>query len=113
MPKWLLRWILNILAIMATAYLIPNFDVKSWWAAIVGSIVLAILNALVRPIIILFTLPINLLTLGLFTLVINGFILWITARVVDGFVIGGFGTAIIAALVLTIVSSIVNWFVED
>lgn len=98
---------------MATAYLIPNFDVKSWWAAIVGSIVLAILNALVRPIIILFTLPINLLTLGLFTLVINGFILWITARVVDGFVIGGFGTAIIAALVLTIVSSIVNWFVED
>ncbi|MGE5404406.1 MAG: phage holin family protein, partial [Candidatus Saccharibacteria bacterium] len=61
----------------------------------------------------LFTLPINIVTLGLFTLVINGFILWITARVVDGFHIGGFGTAIVAALVLTIISSVVNWFVED
>lgn len=113
MPKWIIRWGLNILAIMLTAYIVPQFDVNTWWVAIIASIVLAILNAIVRPIIIVLTLPINLLTLGLFTLVINGFILWLTSKVIDGFIVQGFGTAILAALVLTIVSAVINWFVKD
>ncbi len=113
MPKWLVRWGLNIIAIMFTAFIVPAFDVKTWWVAIIASIVLAILNAVVRPIIMVLTLPINVVTLGLFTLVINGFILWLTSKVIDGFVVPGFGTAILAALVLSIVSFVVNFFIED
>lgn len=113
MPRWLVRWGLNIVAIMVTAWLVPHFDVNSWWAAIVGSIVLAVLNAVVKPLIVLFTLPINLLTLGLFTLVINGFILWLVSKVVSGFIITGFGWAIVAALTLSIFSMIINLFVGD
>lgn len=113
MPKWLVRWGLNIIAIMLTAFIVPAFDVKTWWVAIIASIVLAVLNAVVRPIIMVLTLPINIVTLGLFTLVINGFILWLTSKVIDGFVIPGFGTAILAALVLSIVSFVINFFIED
>ena len=78
MQGWVLRWLLNILAIILTAALLPGFDVTVW-GAIVGSIFLGVINAIIRPILLVLTLPLNIMTLGLFTLVINGFMLWLTA----------------------------------
>lgn len=76
---WILRWLLNILALILTAVLLGSHFELTIWAAIVGSVFLGIVNALIRPILIGLTLPLNILTLGLFTLVINGFLMWITA----------------------------------
>ena len=112
MQGWILRWLLNIAAILITAYLIPGFEL-TFWGAIVGSIFLGIVNAIIRPILIVLTLPLNIMTLGLFTLVINGFVLWLTAITVKGFDITGFGAAIISALVLSIVSFILSYLIKD
>lgn len=112
MQGWLLRWLLNIAAILITAYLIPGFEL-TFWGAIVGSIFLGIINAIIRPVLILLTLPLNILTLGLFTLVINGFMLWLTAITVKGFDITGFGAALLSALVLSIVSFILSYLIKD
>jgi len=109
---WILRWLLNIVAIFITAYLIPGFEL-TFWGAIVGSVFLGIINAIIRPVLIILTLPLNIVTLGLFTLVINGFMLWLTAITVKGFDISGFGAAILSALVLTIVSFLLSYFVKD
>ena len=112
MQGWMLRWLLNIAAILITAYLIPGFEL-TFWGAIVGSIFLGIINAIIRPVLILLTLPLNILTLGLFTLVINGFMLWLTAITVKGFDITGFGAAFLSALVLSIVSFILSYLIKD
>ncbi|NLW43766.1 MAG: phage holin family protein [Syntrophomonadaceae bacterium] len=112
MPRWLLRWILYVLGLLLTAYLVPGFDLKIL-GAIVGSIVLGIVNAIIRPVILLLTLPINIVTLGLFTLVVNGLMLWLTSAVVKGFDIHSFGAAVLAALVLSIISFFTNLLVKD
>ncbi len=79
--------------------------------AIVGSIILGLVNAIIRPIILILTLPLNLLTLGLFTLVINGFMLWLVSLIVKNFYVQGFGAAIIAALILMVFNSAINLLV--
>jgi len=112
MQGWILRWLLNILAIIITAAIIPNFDLTVW-GAIVGSIFLGIVNAIIRPVLLVLTLPLNLVTLGLFTFVINGFMLWVTSATVKGFDIHGFGWAILSAIILSIVSFIISFFVDD
>ncbi|MGR6837063.1 phage holin family protein [Syntrophomonas erecta] len=112
MQGWILRWLLNILAIILTAAILPGFEL-TLWAAIVGSVFLGIINAIIRPLFFLFTLPLNILSLGLFTFVINGFMLWITAATIRGFDIHGFGWAILSAIVLSIISFIISYLVED
>ncbi|MEN6462834.1 MAG: phage holin family protein [Syntrophomonas sp.] len=112
MQGWALRWILNILAIILTAAILPGFELKIW-GAVVGSIFLGIVNAIIRPVLFLLTLPLNILSLGLFTFVINGFMLWLTSVTVKGFDINGFGWAILSALLLSIISFIVSYFVDD
>lgn len=112
MKGWLIRWLLYIIAILITAQLINGFELTIW-GAIVGSIFLGIVNAIIRPVLVLLTLPLNVLTLGLFTLVINGFMFWLTAVTVKGFEVTGFGAAILSALVLSVISFILNYFVKD
>ena len=112
MPRWMLRWILNIGAILFTAWAVKGFDVTVL-GAVFGSMVLGFVNAVIRPIIILLTLPINILTLGLFTLVINGFMLWLTSAIVKGFDLNSFGAAVLAALLLSVLSFIISFFVPD
>lgn len=112
MARWLIRWILNVVGIMFAAYVIEGFNVTPL-GAVVGSIILGFINATIRPLILLITLPINLLTLGLFTLVINGFMLWIVNLFVKGFDVQGFGAAFVAALLITIFSSLVSFLVKD
>lgn len=112
MQGWLLRWFLNILAILLTAAILPGFELTIW-AAVVGSIFLGIVNAIIRPILIIFTLPLNILSLGLFTFVINGFMLWITHITIRGFELHSFWWAILSAIVLSIISFIISFFVDD
>ncbi|MFA6446683.1 MAG: phage holin family protein [Patescibacteria group bacterium] len=100
----LLRWLLNALAVMAAAYLVPGVNVQSIWAALIAALVIGLINALIRPIILLLTLPINILTLGLFTLVINALMFWLASSIVKGFNVQGFWPAFWGALVFWIVS---------
>jgi putative membrane protein len=111
MVRWLIRWILNIAAIIFTAYIIEGFDV-TLEGAIVGSVILGIINATIRPIFLVLALPINLLTLGLFTFFINGVMLWIVDMIVRGFDIQNFTTAIFAAFILTVISSLISFLVK-
>lgn len=109
-----LRWILNAFAILLVAAVFKSgVRVDSVGAALVAALLLGILNAVIRPVILLFTLPINILTLGLFTLVINGFMLAIVHDVVKGFYVNGFWGALLGALLLSIFSSILNGLVKD
>ncbi len=100
----LVRWLLNALAVMAAAYLVPGVNVQSIWAALIAALVIGLINALIRPIILLLTLPINILTLGLFTLVINALMFWLASSIVKGFNVQGFWPAFWGALVFWIVS---------
>jgi putative membrane protein len=113
MPGLLLRWVLNAFALWIVSVVVPGITAESIGATFVAALVLGILNALVRPILLLLTLPINLLTLGLFTFVINALMLELTGAMVGGFVVRGFGAALLGALVLSFVSFLLNVFVDD
>lgn len=112
MQGWVMRWILNIVAIILTAAILPGFQL-SVWGALVGSIFLGVVNAIIRPVLLILTLPFNLLSLGLFTFVINGLMLWLTSMTVKGFDINGFGWAILSAILLSIISFIISLFIDD
>lgn len=100
------KWLLSALAVLITAYLLPGVVVASIWTAIVVALVLALLNVVIKPILIILTLPINLLTLGLFTFVINALIVMLAAAIVPGFQSGGFLNALLFSLLLTIIQSL-------
>jgi putative membrane protein len=100
----LLVWLLNALALIAVAYLMPSIDVTSFWSALVAALVLGLLNAVIRPLLILLTLPATLLTLGLFIFVINALLFWLVGSFVEGFVVGGFWAAFFGAILFSIVS---------
>lgn len=104
----IIRWVINALALYATAWLLDGVHVSGFGAAMVAAAVLAIVNAIIRPILILLTLPVNLLTLGLFTFVINGGLLLLVSRVVRGFEVSGLLTAVVASLILTVISAILT-----
>lgn len=105
----LLRWIINALVLLGIAYIVPGFEVASFYSALVIVVILGLVNAIIRPILLLLTLPINILTLGLFTFVINALMLWFVSSVVEGFVVTGFGAAFIGALIL----SFASWLLSD
>lgn len=108
MTKFLLRWIASAASIYITAALFDNVYITGFGVAMMAAVILGIANMIVKPIIVLFTLPINIVTLGLFTLVINGLVLKITAGFVSGFMINGLFTAILASVVLSIVHMILS-----
>ena len=110
--KVLLNWLTKALVLLIVAYLVPGFRIDSFLTALVVVVVLTLLNLLVKPVITLLTLPLNIMTLGLFTFVINALILWLTTYFVRGFKIDSFSTAIIAALVMALVSMVVNWLIK-
>ena len=91
--KLLIRWALNALALMLLPELLASIRVDSYSAALVSALLLGLVNALIRPLLILVTLPITLLTLGLFTLVINALLFWMVGNVVGGFHVPGFWPA--------------------
>lgn len=104
----LLRWAISALSVIAAAYLVPGVRIANVWAAFVAALVIGLVNALVRPILILLTLPVNILTLGLFTLVINALMFWFASSIAKGFDVANFGAAFFGALVYWLVSWLVN-----
>jgi putative membrane protein len=102
----LIRWILNTLALFLVVTIVPGFTYRDWLSLAIAAAVLGLLNAIVRPILFVLTLPITVVTLGLFLLVLNAIMLELTAWLVPGFGIEGFGWAIVGALVLSIVSMV-------
>lgn len=108
-----LRWLLNALALLFTAWILPGMEIKGLGAALVAALVLGVVNAVIRPIVLFFTLPFNIVTLGLFTLVINALMLLLVKSVVNGFAVSGFWAAFFGSIVLTIVSGILSALVLD
>ena len=104
----ILRWVLNTLALFVVAYIVPNFYYRDWISLAIAALVLGLLNALVRPILFVLTLPLTVVTLGLFLFVLNAIMLELTAWLVPGFDIDGFGWAIVGAIVLTLVSLVTD-----
>lgn len=104
----ILHWIISALLLILVAYIVPGITVVSFFSALVAALVLGLANALVRPILILFTLPINILTLGLFTLVINALMFLLVSSIVKGFNVSGFWPAFWGALIMSLISWIVD-----
>ena len=100
----LLRWIINALALLVLPYIFDSIRVDSFYAALITAFALGLVNALIRPVLIVLTLPINILMLGLFTFVINGLLFWFVASFVKGFYVAGFWPAFWGALVYSVVS---------
>jgi len=106
MSRFIAHCLVVAIALGATAYILPGVSVASWAALAVAALVLGVVNAVIRPLLVLLTLPITVLTLGLFYLVINGAAFALAALVVPGFSVGGFGWAILGALLV----SVFSWF---
>ncbi|HZK49035.1 MAG TPA: phage holin family protein [Thermoleophilia bacterium] len=106
--RLLIRWGINTIAIMAAAYLLPQVHLTGWKAALVAGVLLGFLNTFVRPVFRLLALPLTILSLGLFVLVVNGFVLWILDWLMEGLKIDGFIWDIAAALIISVVTTIVN-----
>jgi putative membrane protein len=104
----LLRWVINIVALFVVVQIVPGFHAGSWTTLAVAALVLGLLNALVRPILFLLTLPLTIVTLGLFLIVLNAIMLELTAWLVTGFRIDSFLPACIGAIVLGIISLLTN-----
>jgi putative membrane protein len=100
----IIRWILNTLALFLVVKIVPGFFYRDWVTLAIAAAVLGLLNAIIRPILFVLTLPLTVVTLGLFLLVLNAIMLELTAWLVPGFDIHGFGWAMVGALVLSIVS---------
>lgn len=107
------RWVLNALALLLTAWLMPGVEIRGFGAALIAALVLGVVNAIIRPVVLFFTLPLNILTLGLFTLVVNAMMLLIAKSVVNGFVVSGFWAAFFGSIVLTVVSGLLSAVVLD
>lgn len=105
-----LNWIIAAIAIMVAAYLLPGVAVAGLVSALVLAVVLGAINAFIRPILVLLTLPINIITLGLFTIVINAVLVLLAASIVPGFSVDGFWWAVLFAVVLSIVNSVFSMF---
>lgn len=112
MKHLIVRIIINAAALMIASNIIDGIYVDGWGAVIFAAIVLGIVNAIIRPVLMVLTLPLNVLTLGLLTFVINGFMLKLAAVVVGGFEIAGMWPAIMGAVILTVVSTVLSWLVD-
>lgn len=109
MKNFLIKWIVNIITLFIVIHIVAGVSADSWDSIVVAAFVLGLLNAFVKPVIILFTLPFTILTLGLFTLVINAFIFYIASKFVKGFEVINFWSAFWAAFFFSIISSILNF----
>jgi putative membrane protein len=113
MFKLLIVWVLNALALMAVAYLVPGIHVANFTAALIAALVIGLVNILIKPLLVLLTLPITLLTLGLFILVINGLLFWAVGNYLQGFSVSSIVVGVIGALVYSIISGVLSAIVPD
>jgi putative membrane protein len=109
MMTLLLRWIINAAALLLVAYLYPGVQVESFFAAAMAALVLGLINAVIRPILVILTLPVTLLTLGLFLFVINALLFWLVAEIVKGFAVNGFMAALIGSVLYSVITLLTSW----
>ncbi|MBO8172876.1 MAG: phage holin family protein [Bacillaceae bacterium] len=110
---WIVRLLVNGLALLIVAWLLPGVDVEGFAVAVLAALILAIVNTVIRPILIFLTLPVTLFTFGLFLLVINGLTYWLTSALLPGFDVAGFGTAFLAAIIQSILSWSLNGMITN
>ena len=111
--KLLITWLASALAILLSAWLVPGVYISGFGVALIAAVVLGAVNAIIRPILIVLTLPINILTLGLFTLIINAAMVALSAAVLSGFSISNFWTAILFSLILTVIDWIMEGLIKE
>jgi putative membrane protein len=104
-------WILNSVALLAVAYVLPGILVASFWSAMLAALVLGFLNALVKPVLILLTLPITIVTMGLFLLVLNALMFWLAGSVFEGFRVDGFWWAVAGAILYSLIASLFSMLI--
>jgi putative membrane protein len=112
MLKLIVRWLLLAAALLLVAYLYPGVTVSSFGAAMVAAFVLGLLNTVVRPLLVLLTLPVTLLTLGLFLFVINALMFWAAASLLDSFDVSGFAAALIGSVIYSLCGMVIDVAVE-
>jgi putative membrane protein len=109
----LIRWLILTVAILSAAYLLDGMEVRGFTSAFFAAAVLGILNAVLRPVLIILTLPLNILSLGLFTFVINAFLLKMASGVIPGFEVHGFWPALFGSLIISLVSWLLSSLIND
>lgn len=108
----LASWIINALALLIVSNVIPGFEVSDFYAALVAALILGFVNATIRWILVILTLPITIVTLGLFTFVINALMIWLVATIVEGFSVTSFSAALMGAILLWLISFFTNVFLK-
>jgi putative membrane protein len=108
----LIRWALSALALVLTTKIVPGIAVDSFGTLLIAALVLGLVNAIVRPILILFTLPLTFLTLGLFLLVVNAITFGLAAWFVPGFGVSGFWAALFGSIVMSLIASVLSMFIK-
>jgi putative membrane protein len=103
------RWIVNAAALLLVAYIYPGVHVSDFWSALFAAIILGLVNAIIRPLLIILTLPATILTLGLFIFVINALLFWLVAEIVRGFGVDGFVSALIGSILYSVITLITSW----
>src|SRR3990167_9258231 len=106
--KLLLKWLLSACALLLVAYLYPGVQVQSFTSALIAAAVIGLFNAVLRPILVILTLPVTVITLGLFLFVINALLFWAAASVLDGFQVSGFVAALLGSLIYSVLMLVVN-----
>lgn len=104
--NWILRFLLNSVAVVLTCYLLPGAEVTDFWTAMVVALVLSLVNIFIKPLLILFTIPVTIVTMGLFLLVINAMMILLTDYFVNGFEVNGFWWALLFSLILSLFNSL-------
>ena len=102
--RLLLTWLINALALLALKYILPSITVDSFTTALIVAVVLGLINTLIRPIFVILTLPVTILTLGLFLFVINGLLFWAVGSFVPGFHVDGFWSGVFGAIIYSVIS---------
>ena len=110
--RLVLVWLINTVALIAVAYLMPSITVSDFTAALVAALVLGLVNAVIRPVLVLLTLPVTILTLGLFIFVLNGRLFWGVASWLEGFSVAGFWSGVLGAILFSIVSWLLSALVQ-
>ena len=102
--KLLVVWIINAVALLALPYVFDSIRIDGFYTALIAALILGLINAVIRPVLVLLTLPLTLITLGLFIFVINGLLFWFVASFVKGFHVAGFWPAVFGAIVYSLIS---------
>lgn len=111
--KIIAKWFVSALAILLAAYLVPGIAVASFYTALIVAALLGVANLVLKPILVILTLPISIITLGLFTIVINGFLFWFVGTIVKGFSVSGFMAALLGALVVSMANYLGDKIISD